>query len=470
MAENTKEISPEEVGQYPRPTNVRYEVLALTTLMGVLLYLDRFCISMAILNISIEFKLSALEKSLALSAFTYVYAFSQVPVGWLGERYGARLVLGLSLAFWSLFTGLTGFVWGAASLIAIRVLLGISQAAAFPVTGRVYSRWVPFQMRGIASGIATLGGRAGSAAAPFLTGYLILAFYGEWRYAFWIYAGLGIVLAGYFMLRFRETPQTQPRCNAAEVDLIVSSRPAQTTNPHVQAKRLPWKAIFRSRDLWFQCVSQMGSNVGFVFLAYLLPMYFYEYFGATIIGTGIYATLPLVGAALGCLLGGWATDRMTRWLGLRWGRAGIGAAAKLFAAVWLIAVAFIPKEDWQGPAAVGGGLELLAYQTLFHLGPWLATAALFLTAFAGDLGQAATWAYFQDAGGPYVGALQGWANMLGNLAGAAGTQILVLIAALYGWQATILTCAVIVIISGLCWFGCDATKPIVPEESPAPAA
>src|SRR5262249_25068740 len=73
---------------------------------------------------------------LALGAFWLAYALFDVPAGWLGDRYGARLALTRVVLAWSLFTALTGSAVGLYSLLACRFLFGAGEAGAFPSLGR----------------------------------------------------------------------------------------------------------------------------------------------------------------------------------------------------------------------------------------------------------------------------------------------------------------------------------------------
>lgn len=75
------------------PTRVRYLVVAVTALMAVLLYLDRFCISFAELFIQEELRLTDTQVGWMLSAFFWTYALGQVPAGWLTDRFGSRRML-----------------------------------------------------------------------------------------------------------------------------------------------------------------------------------------------------------------------------------------------------------------------------------------------------------------------------------------------------------------------------------------
>jgi MFS family permease len=151
---------------------------------------------------------------------------------------------------------------------------------------------------------------------------------------------------------------------------------------------------------------------------------------------GFLSSLPLLAGMLGCLLGGLATDWLTRRLGLKWGRNLLGLASK-FTAAAAITVCFAGHD---------------ATHT---------TLALAAASFATDLGLGATWAYFQDTGGPYVGTLLGWANMFGNLGAFVSPLMLGYLARDFGWPVALATCSGLFVVSGLCWFGIDARVPIV---------
>ncbi len=158
------------------PTQVRHLVVALATLMAVLLYLDRFCLSISTGYIKEDLGLSNFQAGVLLSAFFWTYALAQVPSGWLSDRFGARRVLSLYIVLWSLFTGLVGVAYSFLLLLAFRFGCGLAQAGAYPTSAALVSRWVPFWSRGLASGIVSTGGRLGGFIAPVLTIYLIVLF------------------------------------------------------------------------------------------------------------------------------------------------------------------------------------------------------------------------------------------------------------------------------------------------------
>ena len=157
------------------PTRVRHIVVASASVMAVLLYLDRFCISFVEMYIQEDLRLTNTQTGWMLSAFFWTYALGQVPSGWLADRFGSRLMLTLYILTWSLFTGLSGAVSSFAALIVLRLGFGLGQAGAYPTASGIVSKWVPVSQRGTASGIIALGGRLGGFLALFVSGYLLVA-------------------------------------------------------------------------------------------------------------------------------------------------------------------------------------------------------------------------------------------------------------------------------------------------------
>jgi len=156
--------------------HIRYRMVAVTTLMSVLLYLDRFCISFAEVFIKEDLGLTDTQVGWMLSAFFWTYALGQVPCGWLADRFGARVMLTIYILLWSLFTGLTGAAGVFSALLAMRFGFGLGQAGAYPTSANLVSKWIPFSGRGSASSIIAFGGRMGGALAPLLTALLIVQF------------------------------------------------------------------------------------------------------------------------------------------------------------------------------------------------------------------------------------------------------------------------------------------------------
>ncbi len=176
LTSGSSESDPRTRSLNEAPTRVRYGVAAVLTVMACLLYLDRFAVGIASEYIREDLRMTQTQMSWFISAFFWSYALSQVPAGWLSDRFGQRLMLTVYILAWSAFTGLLGLAASVWLVLHLRLYLGAAQAGAFPVCGGLIRNWFPISQRGTASSIIALGGRGGLALAPILTAWLIVAF------------------------------------------------------------------------------------------------------------------------------------------------------------------------------------------------------------------------------------------------------------------------------------------------------
>src|SRR5262245_53621395 len=172
----------------PGPTHARRSVPGLVFALAVITYLDRLCISAAMPSMAGEFNLTPDQKGWVFSAFTIAYAAFEIPSGWLGDRFGARLTLTRIVLWWSAFPVLTGAAFGFWSLLVIRFLFGAGEAGAFPNIARAVSRWFPQREQGRAMSVSFVGLAVGSTmTAPLVFTLLQLQ---SWR---WVFVEFGIV-------------------------------------------------------------------------------------------------------------------------------------------------------------------------------------------------------------------------------------------------------------------------------------
>jgi len=97
---------------------------------------------------------------------------------------------------------------------------------------------------------------------------------------------------------------------------------------------------------------------------------------------------------------------------------------------------------------------------LFLDAPWAVTVAFCAVAVSTDLGTPSVWAFKQDIGGRYVGAVLGWGNMWGNIGAAAAPLVLTPIIGPDRWDLAFVACAAAFAVAGVFALGVDATKPL----------
>ena len=401
------------------PSSIRYRVLSLTFLVAFIMYMDRVCMGTAAPAIMREFGLDKITMGWSVSAFNWAYAIFQVPGGWMADRFGPRVILTVALAWWSLFTAATGASFGAVSLTATRFLFGMGEAAAFPASSRAVVRWLPVEKRGFGQGVQHAGSRLGAAIAPALVVYLL--YRTTWRWVFYIFGSIGVVLSLIWFWYYRNRPQEHPAVNERELGMI---GPAAFQGVKKVA-RVPWRQIVRSRDLWF--LSGMYFCYGWVVWMYLFwfPTYLVEarHFGQIKMGLG--ASLPLLAATVTNVAGGWISDKLTcRWSDLRRGRLAVSVIGFGIAAVGLIPGVLV-KDALTG-------LLCLTF----------ALAGLELTV-------AVSWAISLDIGGDYSGSVSGVMNTLGNLGGALSSVVIGYLATKMGWNWPFLVGSAMCLVAAL---------------------
>jgi ACS family glucarate transporter-like MFS transporter len=383
-----------------RPTYIRYGVLVLATLVALLLYLDRFCLSTSDVKIQEDMKFSPEQMAWIRSAFFFTYALAQIPMGRLSDRFGVRATLGCYMVVWSAFTGLIGAIQGVADFVIYRLGCGLFEAGAYPACAAMIRKWFPESMRGTASGVVSLGGRFGGTITPLVIPFLMVEF-GGWRN---VMGGLGVFGVAYglwFLFVFRNRPREHAWCNPAEVALIEGEHATPMDPPPLH---IPWRRLLTHTSLWLSSFIQVGVNFGWVFiLTGDLNSFLKNHLGVSeearpwMVFTIMVFNLPAL------ILGGRLTDSMTSRYGKRWGRALPMAVPRFISAMFFLAV----------------GL-LLAF--IEGVDPWFIVLLLGGMAFFSDLALPAIWGFNLDVGKRHVGVVLGWGNMWGNL-GAFATPL-----------------------------------------------
>jgi len=429
-------------------TRVRYLTAGLLTIIACLLYLDRYAVGIASERMRDDLHMTQTEMSWFLSAFFWSYALTQLPAGWLSDRYGPRVMLTIYILGWSLFTALLGTTTIVRLILFWRFLCGATQAGAYPVASGMIRSWFPIRQRGTASSIVAMGGRAGAVIAPLLTAELIGIFRDRWQPVLILYGLLGIATAALFIGLCRNSPQAHPFCNDAERQFIASHVTSleETGN---RRSAFPWRMLLSSLSLWGNSLTQFLTNIGWLFVVTWLPRYLETVHQIPLKEQAVMTAIPTAAGIVGMFCGGWGTDIAVRRLGLKWGRRVPVLVTRFLAAAgygMCIVVAQWPTGD--SPAWI----------------PWAIVGCLAFATFACDLGVPAIWAYAQDVGGPFTASIMAWANMWGNLGAAIApplyNKVLGETQSPTEWNHLFALCAGALILSGLTALALDSTRSI----------
>jgi sugar phosphate permease len=416
-------------------SRIRWFVLFLISLMYLITYMDRANISVTASAMAGEFGLSKVEMGLVFSAFAWAYAIGQIPGGWFADRFGPKKVLLSIVSFWSIMTAATALTSGFVSLFSVRFVFGLGEAGAFPTATRAMQLWFPKEERGFIQGVTHCFSRLAVAATPFLAVAIMTAF--GWRWVFYSFALLGVVWAVAFAILYRNRPQEHPHVNEAELAYIRGS--AVDAAVHSTEKQtVPWKRIFTSKNMWFIAAGYFCFFYGSYFYLTWFPTYLLEYRHLSLKAVGILASVPLITAMIGDILGGALTDALyRRTKRLNFSRRVVAAPALLGAAVFLI------------PAATTSSAVTAIV--------CLAASNFFLEMVLGP-----AWAVPMDVAGPSSGTVTGVMNMTGAVGASISPLVFGALVQHGSWIAPFFVTAAVLVTGALIWiFLIDPEKSVV---------
>lgn len=496
--------------QEAAPTRVRFFVLAGLCSLAFLTYLDRICIMRAqgdiardlrfteltehdratlaagehdgykeilkpedLLTLKVDDKSDDVDARLAVAterletqrrtnrmawiffAFLAGYALFELPGGWLGDRWGARLVIVRIVIWWSIFTALTGCVdtvlmrWVSspsvplafALMFAVRFLFGIGEAGAYPNVGRALGRWFPYHERAKAQGVIWMVSRCGGALSPAIIGWLMLWLDG-WREAFIALGVVGIAWALLFRTLFRDRPEDATSVNEAERELIRGGKAAKGSiyDDH-DMSGAPWGKLLCSPNLWALYVAAATVSFSWYVNVTFLPQVLKDRFGLDFSQSAWLTGMPLLVSAFSCLASGILSDHLIRKTGSRrWGRSLPGIVGLSGAGICLL---LFP----QAPSAVA------------------AVSLLCVACALQDLAVPCIWAVCADIGGRHAGTVAGAMNAGGGIGAMLSPLVAASLKNSFGWDTAFLVFAASYFVSAAMWLRIDATESLVEKNS-----
>jgi ACS family glucarate transporter-like MFS transporter/ACS family D-galactonate transporter-like MFS transporter len=304
-------------------TKVRYAILLLIFLITTLNYADRATLSVTGSAMRTAFGFDAIRMGYIFSAFSWAYVLSQLPAGWLLDRFGARRVYAASIFLWSVFTllqssiGLLGSAGAAVTaLFVLRFAMGAAESPAFPANAKVVASWFPTNERGTASAIFNAAQYFAAVVFTPLMAWLTHAF--GWQAVYVVMGALGLVLA-LTWLKVMKNPADHPRVSAAELEYIQRGGGVVTGHQRTRAANIEnaggWslvRQLLGNRMLVGVYVAQYCINVLTYFFLTWFPIYLVQARGMTILQAGLVASLPAICGFSGGVLGGVLSDGLIR--------------------------------------------------------------------------------------------------------------------------------------------------------------
>jgi FSR family fosmidomycin resistance protein-like MFS transporter len=251
-----------------------------------------------------EFGVSFTELGVLMTAIYASSAISQVPVGFMVDRYGARVVLTFGLIMMALGFGAMGLVSNFWLLAALGIIAATGNSVFHPADYAILNSSISPNRMGRAFSIHTFAGHLGSAVAPLTIVFLAQQF--GWRGA--------CIGAGAFGIAVMLALTTQ--WNSLHDDALPKKKnkdeAGAAAEPQPDASVKSGLSLLFSRAmitffLFFMALSMTSSGMSAFFVSSIVAVH------ATPLETASTAlTAFLFCSALGILLGGEIADRTKR--------------------------------------------------------------------------------------------------------------------------------------------------------------
>ncbi len=364
--------------------------------------------------------------------FQLSYALLQVPAGMFGERYGARSTLAIALlggSVASLVTGIMPQTGATGTLIATRILLGVSQAAVFPVAAMAVAQFVAGEHRVRATAMYIASASLGAAVAPLLMAPVMERF--GWRAVFMLSGILGAAVAAIWLMLMPRRPIMSATAAAVTLPELVRSTQQLAKNPNMRRLTLAYL---------------LHSAVYFVFVFWFFR-YLTEGRGFTVLASGAWGSLPNIAGFLSAPIIGAFADRLGQRMGSSLARRRVAIGCLLGATVFSLVGAIVP-------------------------GAFLAITALSLSSGCVNGAEAPFFTTATVIGAANPGAAAGWLNLMGNLGGVISIWLVPHMSAAWGWNGTIAFWAGVAFVAALLWLTVrvEDSVPAVIDTAPGAAA
>jgi MFS family permease len=282
--------------------------------MGVLLgsgilvsFLDRINLSVAAPQLVREFDLGPVQLGILFSAFYWVYALLQIPVGLVVDRLGVTPVGRLGTLLWTLFSGLTALAGGYGGILAARILLGVAEAPSFPVVSKATGHWFPRRERARATAIFDASAKFSNVIGVPLVAFIVVRF--GWRWGFGVTSAISFAYFLVFFAFYRD-PSADRRLSREEHDHILAGGGMPEGRP-ASGSTVMLHYLLRQPKIWGLALGFGAYGYSFYLFLTWLPDYLVGTSGMGILKSAGYAAIPwTVATATDLAVGGWLIDAL----------------------------------------------------------------------------------------------------------------------------------------------------------------
>ena len=245
--------------------------------------------------------------SLLGALFFLGYFFFQVPGAIYAQKNSVKKLIFVSLILWGGLATLTGVVSNAYSLIAIRFMLGVVEAAVMPAMLVYLCHWFTRAERSRANTFLILGNPVPMLWMSVVSGYLVQHY--SWRWMF-IVEGLPAVIWAFIWWRLADDrPAEATWLSTQEKQDLQSALDAEQVG---MAPVKNYAAAFRSPKVILLALQFFCWSIGVYGFVLWLPSILKQGAHMDMIEAGWLSALPYLAAVIAMLGVSWGSDKLQK--------------------------------------------------------------------------------------------------------------------------------------------------------------
>jgi DHA2 family multidrug resistance protein len=187
----------------------RYILGALIVAGMFMTLLDTTIVDIALPHMMSAFEVEPDDIQWVITSYMIASAVAMPTVGWLGGKLGHRNTYLLGIALFTAMSALCGIAPNLDAMIVGRVLQGIGEGIAVPMTMTLLFELFPPEKRGVAMGMFALGATFGPSLGPTLGGYLTEHL--NWRWIFYVNLLPGIIVIYFLSLMMENVKEEKEK-------------------------------------------------------------------------------------------------------------------------------------------------------------------------------------------------------------------------------------------------------------------
>lgn len=295
-----------------------------------------------------EFHWTEKQKSYIISCFYWGYVITQFPGGYLSRRFGAKIVMGISLFGSALSSLLIPLLvpWGSWQVFcALRIIQGLCQAAVFPAIHEHIAKWSPPQERNMMGALTYSGIDCGTVLAMLVSGLIASSPIG-WPGISYVSAGICFTWCLLWFTFASNDPPSSRFITKAECEYIETSM-KRGEDFHKKKIPIPWLAMFTSVPFLSLLLVRCAETFGFNTIQSEIPSYMNGVLNMNIKSNAFFSALPYIARWISSYLYLYFGNMSVRkgWLSLTVMRKIANTMALWLPATLMIGVGFLDDNN-----------------------------------------------------------------------------------------------------------------------------